>query len=149
MVNLSYIKRLKKFSNNIIGYSDHTKVFQLVCAVAMGAKIIEKHITISRYDKAPDSFFSIEQNDPKTMEKLLEKLKNLLVNQKDNLLNFSNAKARRSYYSQRNLKGGNYKRGDFKALRPYVKYFSADKYFKFLEKLKNIKPLSPLKSDYL
>ena len=45
-------------------------------------------------------------------------------------------KARRSYYSQRNLKKGEIiKRGDFKALRPYVKNtLSADKYFKFLGK---------------
>ena len=47
-VDLNYINRLKKiFPNNNIGYSDHTKnISTSLAAVALGAKIIEKHITI-------------------------------------------------------------------------------------------------------
>ena len=154
-VDLSYIKRLKKiFPNNNIGYSDHTKsISTSLAAVAMGAKIIEKHITISRYDKAPDSFFSIEQDDLTTMVKSIREIEKSIGKSKKIIYSSISQmqKARRSYYSQRNLKKGEIiKRGDFKALRPYVKNtLSADEYFKFLGKKlkKNIKILSPLKSN--
>ena len=67
-VDLRYIKKLKKiFPNNLVGYSDHTKnISTCIAAVALGAKIIEKHITISRNDGAPDGF-SLEENDLKKM----------------------------------------------------------------------------------
>ena len=67
-VDLRYIKKLKKiFPNNLVGYSDHTKYFYLHRSCSTRAKIIEKHITISRNDGAPDSFFSLEENDLKKM----------------------------------------------------------------------------------
>lgn len=156
-VDLNYIKKLKKiFPDNLIGYSDHTKTISTsIAAVAMGAKIIEKHITISRYDKAPDSFFSIEQDDLTSMVKNIREIEKSIGKPKKIIYSSISQmqKARRSYYSQRNLKKGEIiKQGDFKALRPYVKNtLSADEYFKFLGKKlkKNIKILTPLKSNYV
>ncbi|MEA2112489.1 MAG: N-acetylneuraminate synthase family protein [Patescibacteria group bacterium] len=48
--HLKFIEELKKMSN-IVGYSGHERgIFIPVAAVALGAKIIEKHITFSRND---------------------------------------------------------------------------------------------------
>lgn len=47
-----------------IGLSDHTLASQTaVVSVAMGASIVEKHLTISRKDAGPDSSFSLEPDE--------------------------------------------------------------------------------------
>lgn len=60
-VNLNTIKYLiKNYKDFIIGYSDHTiGISTPVAAVAMGAKIIEKHITIDRRMKGTDQAGSL------------------------------------------------------------------------------------------
>lgn len=60
-VNLNTLKYLQKnYSNYTIGYSDHTiGIATPVAAVAMGAKIIEKHITIDRKMKGTDQAGSL------------------------------------------------------------------------------------------
>jgi len=60
-VNLNSILYLKKhYSDFIIGYSDHTiGISTPVAAVAMGAKIIEKHLTIDRKMKGTDQAGSL------------------------------------------------------------------------------------------
>jgi pseudaminic acid synthase len=47
-----------------VGLSDHTLgTTAAVAAVALGANLIEKHFTLSRADKGPDSEFSIEPDE--------------------------------------------------------------------------------------
>lgn len=60
-VNLNSIKYLKQnYSSYNIGYSDHTVgISAPVAAVAMGAEIIEKHITIDRRLKGTDQAGSL------------------------------------------------------------------------------------------
>ena len=60
-VNLNTIKWLqKKYPNHAIGYSDHTiGISTPVAAVAMGAQIIEKHITLDRRLKGTDQAGSL------------------------------------------------------------------------------------------
>ena len=57
-LNLNYLHRLrKKIPNRIVGYSGHERGFSVpIAAVALGARIIEKHITLDR---------SMEGNDHK------------------------------------------------------------------------------------
>ena len=59
--NLKTISFLQKnYSNYIIGYSDHTiGISAPVAAIAMGAKIIEKHITLDRKMKGTDQAGSL------------------------------------------------------------------------------------------
>ncbi|MEO6903345.1 MAG: N-acetylneuraminate synthase family protein [Bacteroidia bacterium] len=59
--NLNSIKYLQRnYSNYTIGYSDHTiGIATPVAAVAMGAKIIEKHITLDRRMKGTDQAGSL------------------------------------------------------------------------------------------
>lgn len=60
-VNLNTIKYLQKnYASYKIGYSDHTIGISIpIAAVAMGAKIIEKHITIDRRMKGTDQAGSL------------------------------------------------------------------------------------------
>ena len=58
-----------------IGFSDHSLGIDFtIASVAMGACIIEKHITISRKMVGPDHFFAIE---PKELQELVYKIRNL------------------------------------------------------------------------
>ena len=48
-VHLSYLPRLKQLAGTLVGYSGHERGIAIpVAAVALGAKIIEKHITVDR-----------------------------------------------------------------------------------------------------
>lgn len=59
--NLNTIKYLiENYSDFVIGYSDHTiGISAAVAAVALGAKIIEKHVTIDRRMKGTDQINSL------------------------------------------------------------------------------------------
>ena len=68
-INLNNVIMLQKKFGIISGYSDHSpSVIDSIVAVANGAKIIEKHITLSRKMKGPDHPFAIE---PKEMIELV------------------------------------------------------------------------------
>jgi sialic acid synthase SpsE/sugar phosphate isomerase/epimerase len=48
-VNLSYLPRLKEISGSLVGYSGHERGYTVpVAAVTMGARIIEKHLTVDQ-----------------------------------------------------------------------------------------------------
>ncbi len=69
--NLKVIEDLRKKFNLTVGLSDHTMgVIASVTSVALGASIIEKHFTLDRTDKGPDSDFSIEPNELSDLCKL-------------------------------------------------------------------------------
>lgn len=66
--NLATIRALSDEFNCVAGLSDHTLGTAVaVAAVALGACVIEKHFTISRLDKGPDSEFSIEPDELRMM----------------------------------------------------------------------------------
>jgi len=67
-VNLAMIKSLmKEFPQYTIGYSDHTKMPEskdvLVAAVAMGARVIEKHFTFDKNRPGYDHEISADYDD--------------------------------------------------------------------------------------
>ena len=65
--NLKTILDMQKTFDCHIGLSDHTITSSTACvAVAMGSRIIEKHITLSSDDGAIDSFFSADKNNFKS-----------------------------------------------------------------------------------
>ena len=63
-VNLNVIPTLAKTYDCIAGISDHTMgTIVSAGAVALGAKMIEKHFTLRRADGGPDSAFSMEPEE--------------------------------------------------------------------------------------
>jgi N-acetylneuraminate synthase len=67
-MNLRTIPELARRFGVPAGLSDHTMgVAVPVAAVALGACIIEKHLTLSRSDPGPDSAFSLEPQEFKAM----------------------------------------------------------------------------------
>jgi len=68
-VNLKCMLTLETAFNCVVGFSDHTTDYlSSVAAVAMGASIIEKHITLNKKDSGPDHPFSLE---PKELKKFI------------------------------------------------------------------------------
>ena len=60
---LGYLQKLKKL-NYCYGISDHTIGSEFaVASISMGARIIEKHITLSKNQKGPDHKASLEVKD--------------------------------------------------------------------------------------
>jgi pseudaminic acid synthase len=74
-MNLATIPDLEKRFDAVIGLSDHTLTTETAIAGAvLGAKIIEKHITLNRADKTIDSEFSLE---PEEFKELIRKIRNV------------------------------------------------------------------------
>ena len=64
----NYVKNHKWFVNTQVGLSDHTEgILVPPIAVAMGAKVVEKHYTIDRNLPGPDHPFAIEPDELKQM----------------------------------------------------------------------------------
>lgn len=75
--NINVLKTYQTAYNIITGYSDHSPGDIVVLgAVALGAKVIEKHFTLNKRDKGPDHPHSMEPQEYKEMVtriRLLEK----------------------------------------------------------------------------
>lgn len=72
-MNLKTLAHMKRLFNCPVGLSDHTLGIGVsIAAVALGARAIEKHFILSRQNKSPDSFFSIE---PKELKELVKNVR--------------------------------------------------------------------------
>jgi sialic acid synthase SpsE len=73
-VNLQLIRTYRQMFGNPVGFSDHTEGTHIACAaVAMGAKVIEKHFTLDRKLKTPDS--NSFASDPVELKKLVNEIR--------------------------------------------------------------------------
>ena len=73
--NINVLKSLKKIPNVIVGYSDHVQNnFACYAAVAMGAKVVEKHFTLDKKMKGPDHSSSL---DPKGFSELVKGIREI------------------------------------------------------------------------
>lgn len=67
-VNLTAMNHIKDMLGVEVGYSDHTIGIEVpIAAVALGAKVIEKHYTLDRNQPGPDHKASLEPNELKNM----------------------------------------------------------------------------------
>lgn len=67
-VNLLAMNTIQNAFNVEIGYSDHTLGIEVpISAVALGARIIEKHFTLDKTMEGPDHRASLEPDELKTM----------------------------------------------------------------------------------
>ena len=74
-VNLRAIRTLKECLGLPAGLSDHTAGIEVpIAAVALGAEVIEKHLTLDRNMNGPDHRASIE---PEAFKKMVESIRNI------------------------------------------------------------------------
>jgi len=108
-MNLKTIPDMKDRFKCPVGLSDHSlEIGASVCAVVLGAAIIEKHFTLSRKTKTPDSFFSLEPQELKDLvdniriaEKALGKVHYGLTDEEKKSMIF-----RRSLFVVKDVKAG-------------------------------------------
>jgi N-acetylneuraminate synthase len=78
-VNLRAMNALKEYFGVEIGYSDHTQGIEIpIAAVAMGARVIEKHFTLDRNMEGPDHKASLEPHELKNMVECIRNVENAL-----------------------------------------------------------------------
>lgn len=77
-IHLKFIEEMKeRYPNAVLGFSDHSPGTETVIAsFTLGAKVIEKHVTLSHDLAGPDATVSI---DFETLRNLIASLKNLSI----------------------------------------------------------------------
>lgn len=105
LMSISYL--LENYPNYTIGYSDHTIGISVpTAAVAMGAKIIEKHITIDRNMKGTDQKNSLGPDGVRRMVRDIRLLEMSLGKKEifiEDAVNESKVKLERSIASKREI----------------------------------------------
>ena len=77
--NIRVIESYQKMYNILTGYSDHAPGSVVALgAVALGARVIEKHFTLNKNDKGPDHPHSMEPDEFKFMVKSIRELEKSL-----------------------------------------------------------------------
>jgi len=126
-INLNVLKLYKKlYPNVILGLSDHTPGHSTVLgAVALGAKVIEKHFTDDNSRIGPDHGFAM---NPHTWKEMVDRTRELELSLGDGIKRIEkNEKKsivvqRRSLRSVKNMKVGEIiSIEDFESLRPIPK----------------------------
>ena len=80
-VNLNAMNSIKDEFGIQVGYSDHTSGIEVpIAAVALGAKVIEKHFTIDRNLPGPDHKASLEPHELKAMVGAIRHIEQALGN---------------------------------------------------------------------
>ena len=107
--HLNRISTLKKFFEVEVGLSDHTLGIGVsLAAIGMGAKVIEKHLTLKRSDGGPDAAFSLEPNEFKNLVEEGNRAFSSLGNSEWSIQNSEkeSRRLRRSLYITEDVKAG-------------------------------------------
>jgi len=109
-VNLLAMKSIKNSFGIKVGYSDHTEGVEVaIAAVAIGASVIEKHITLDKSMEGPDHASSIEEDELRFMIKSIRNIEKSMGDgiKKPTISEIKNRKnARRGIYALTNIKRG-------------------------------------------
>jgi len=132
--NLMTIPDMKERFGVNIGLSDHTLGTTVaVASVALGACVIEKHMTLDRSDKGPDSDFSLE---PDELRKLCHDAKDAWMSlgsagYERKPAEEANIKFRRSIYVVKDMKAGDtFTEENIRRIRPG--YGMQPKYYEYV-----------------
>jgi N-acetylneuraminate synthase/N,N'-diacetyllegionaminate synthase len=123
-VNLKAMNAIGQAFGVQIGYSDHTLGIEVpTAAVALGAKVIEKHFTLDRNLPGPDHKASLEPNELKAMVQSIRNIELAISGSGNKELSKSESKnvaiARKSIHLRSNLDSGSIiEEKDIIALRP-------------------------------
>ena len=120
--NLRTIVDLAEKFNIMVGLSDHTLGINVALAsIPLGACLIEKHVTLSREEKSPDSEFSLEPSELRDLcEGALTVWESLGgINYELNEIEKGSIKFRRSIYAIKDIKTGELiSKSNIKRIRP-------------------------------
>jgi pseudaminic acid synthase len=120
--NLMTIRDMSKIFKVNIGLSDHTiGSLNAISAIALGATVIEKHVTISKNDGGLDSIFSLEIKDFRKFVENCRNTKKIIgkVYYGPSKREKPSLKYRRSIYVSRNInKGEKITKNNIKIVRP-------------------------------
>jgi sialic acid synthase SpsE len=122
-INLYAMNTLKTAFGLSVGYSDHTLGIEIpIAAVAMGARVIEKHFTLDRSMRGPDHKASLEPDELKAMVKAIRNVEKSMgdgIKRPAESEDETRVIARRSLVAKRNIKkGGVIRSGDIIIKRP-------------------------------
>ncbi len=152
-LNLGFIKTLKKrYSTKIIGFSDHSKGVEAPgIAVALGARVIEKHFTIDNNLEGADHKTSLNPDDFRTMVESIRQTE-VSINGENRIITEKEMKervyARRGIYAKRLIrKGKRIEMNDITFLRPNTG-IGADETDKVIGKKAKIDIYAGLPIDY-
>ncbi len=145
-INLKMLITLRQlFPKYAIAFSDHSPGWEMdIAAVALGADMVEKTITLDRTIKSTEHCFSLEKNDAQRFTKSIKELEIALGNSRRTIPSEVREKrkiARRSPYSLKNLnKGDVIQEIDFEFKRPGTGLCSEDFYYIIGKKLNKDMP---------
>ena len=153
-MNLKVIPNMEETFECIVGLSDHTLGSETaVASVALGAKVIEKHLTLKRSDGGPDAAFSMEPDEFAQMVKQIRNVEKALgkatyiLNEKQ----IENREGSRSLFVVKDIQEGElFTKENVKSIRPgmgmHTKY-----YYDILGKVAkcNIKKGTPMDWNYI
>jgi len=109
-VNLKAMQTISCAFDVAVGYSDHTMGIEVpIAAVAMGARVIEKHFTLDRNLEGPDHRASLEPDELKAMVSAIRNIEKALGNglKKPSRSEKKNIEvARKSIVAKRDIKKG-------------------------------------------
>jgi len=108
-MNLNTIPNLAERFGVVAGLSDHTLGTSVpIAAVALGARVIEKHFTLSRNEPGPDSAFSLEPHEFSQMVEAVRTAEQALgtVSYGKNELEAKSKAFRRSLFVVEDVKAG-------------------------------------------
>lgn len=154
-INLNAMSVMQSASNFLVGFSDHTKGYNVAMAAAtMGACVIEKHFTLDNEMDGPDQMLSANPSDFKKMVDGIKEIKMALGSfskeptdtEKGNIFS-----GRRSILAARDLKAGEVlKLSDVKMIKPAKGI--ATKYLEFVlgrKVTEDIKKYEPVTWDVI
>lgn len=100
-VNLRAMCSIRSAFGVAVGYSDHTLGIEVpIAAVALGASVIEKHLTLDRNLKGPDHKASLEPNEFTAMVKAIRNIEQAMG---DGIKRPSSSEAKNMYISRKSL----------------------------------------------
>jgi N,N'-diacetyllegionaminate synthase len=123
-VNLKAMLTIQNELGIEIGYSDHTLGIEVpIAAVALGAKVIEKHFTLDRTMEGPDHKASLEPNELKAMVSAIRNIELAMSGSGNKTMSESEAKnkniARKSIVAAKNIAiGEEFTKGNLTVKRP-------------------------------
>jgi N,N'-diacetyllegionaminate synthase len=153
-IQINQITKLRKF-NDCVGFSDHTQGFiASALAISLGARIIEKHITLDNQMDGPDHSSSLNKNQFKEFIKTIIDVKKVFSNDKRYLTKSEVANkqlVRKSLFFKDDYKKNQLiKKSMLLPLRPKKLGISPINYKKILNKriIKDVKKNEQIKEKY-